>query len=316
MCTMRFFSGARASAWGGATRVLLSAAVAAVLSLSACGGSDDHVDRGPTTVPISAKLNGLYWDAGESRLYLTDDGSNTIKAWDGGQNFDTVASLPAAPASGATLGQLTRGADSALYTTRFGFGTDGTVVVVPKSGAPYNLSGLDATRRRIGITTAPGGALIEGWFIRGGTGSISQLSVTGGAGSERELVTGLGKPVGLAVAGDQLFVSDQNTAQVLVYSLAVVRAQPATAAAGKVLATFTTADGLDLMTAASDGTLYLGGTGGKLFQISPSGAVKTLASGWPAIRGVALEERNRRLFAAVVGAQASDPSSIRIVPLD
>ena len=175
---------------------------------------------------------------------------------------------------------------------------------------------MDATRRRIGITTAPGGALIEGWFIRGGTGSISQLSVTGGAGSERELVTGLGKPVGLAVAGDQLFVSDQNTAQVLVYSLAVVRAQPATAAAGKVLATFTTADGLDLMTAASDGTLYLGGTGGKLFQISPSGAVKTLASGWPAIRGVALDERNRRLFAAVVGAQASDPSSIRIVPLD
>ena len=234
MCTMRFFSGARASAWGGATRVLLGAAVAAVLSLSACGGSDDHVDRGPTTVPISAKLNGLYWDAGESRLYLTDDRSNTIKAWDGGQNFDTVASLPAAPASGATLGQLTRGADSALYTTRFGFGTDGTVVAVAKSGAPYNLSGLDATRRRIGITTAPGGALIEGWFIRGGTGSISQLSVTGGAGSERELVTGLGKPVGLAVAGDQLFVSDQNTAQVLVYSLAVVRAQPATAAAGKV----------------------------------------------------------------------------------
>ena len=52
--------------------------------------------------------------------------------------------------------------------------------------------------------------------------------------------------MGLAVAGDQLFVSDQNTAQVLVYSLAVVRAQPATAPAGKVLATFTTADGLAL----------------------------------------------------------------------
>ncbi|WP_156909363.1 hypothetical protein [Ottowia thiooxydans] len=296
-------------------RVLLGGAMAAVLSLTACGGDDD-VDRGPTTISINAKLNGLYWDSTESKLYLTDDGTNTLKVWDGDKTFSTFATLPTAPTSGATLGQLTRGTDGTLYTTRFGFGTDGTVVAVPKSGAPFNVSGLDALRRRIGITTAPDGALVDGWFIRGGTGSVSQLAVSAGQGTEKELVTGLGKPVGLAVVGDRLIVSDQNTARIGVYSLSAARAKAVTAESGQTLATFTTLDGLDLMAAGPDGTVYVGGSGGKLYQIGANGAMKVLATGWPGIRGIAVDSKNSRLFAAVVGAQTGDPSSIRIVPLD
>ena len=295
-------------------RWLLAGMASSFVALSACGGGSG-VDRGPTTLPVAAKLNGLYWDKSEAKLYLTDDTSNSIRMWDGEKSFPSYAALPAAPASGATLGQLTRTSDGTFYVTRFGFGTDGAVVAVPKSGNAFNLSGTDPLRRRIGITTAPDGALLDGWFIKGGSGAVSQLSLNGAQASERELVTGLGKPVGLAAVGDTLYVSDQNSGNVLSYTLSKVRAQPGRLADGKVVATFTTLDGIDLMTAAPDGTLFFGGSGGKLFQVSPKGETSVLASGWPKIIGVAYDEFHLRLFAAVAAPDASGSASVRIVPV-
>ncbi len=316
------FLASRGASWTRRVCATLATSVA-LLALAACGGSDDDVDRGPTTIELQAKLNSLYWDARASRLYLTDDdaGVNAIKTWDGDKGFSVVYPLPAMAADQrATLGQLTRGADGNLYATRFGFGSYGTVVVVPPTGSSFNLMGLDGARRRIGITPTADGKLIDGWFRGGGSGPsgvISELTLgAAGLAGERDLVTGLSKPAGVAVVGDQLFVSDQGTGQLLAYSLAAVRAQPATAKDGRVVASFTTADGLDLMTAASDGTLYFGGSGGTLYVVSPNGAVKTLANGWPGIRGVALDAANRRLFVAVTAARAGGPASIRIVPLD
>lgn len=310
----------RRSLWAGARRLLLVGTSAALLALGACGGSDD-VDRGPTTIPVAAKLNGLFWDAGESRLYLGDDDANAIKAWDGGEKFSVAAALPAMePGQRSTLGQLARGPGGALYITRFGFGSYGTVLAAPKTGPAAGLEGLDPTRRRISLVTTPDAQLLDGWF-RGGTagsasGHISELTVQGSQASERELITGLNKPVGLAVVGDQLFVADQGAAQVRVYSLAAVRQQPATAADGRLIATFTPADGLDLMAAARDGTLYVASGRGALYRIHPDGAVKSLVSGWPGIRGLALDAENRRLFAAVAPADEKSTSTIRIVPLD
>ena len=308
-----------ASLTSGWRRWMLAAVASSFVALTACGGgSDNAVDRGPTTLNISAKLNGLYWDKSASKLYLTDDASNSIQVWDGNKTFTAVATLPTAPASGATLGQLTKTSSGTMYTTRFGFGTDGAIVAIPGSGVSYNLKGLDPLRRRIGITTAPDGALIDGWFIKGATGSVSQLTLSsdGAAATEKELVSGLGKPVGVAAVGDTLYVSDQNSGNVLSYSLSQVRKTPATVNNGKVLATFTTLDGIDLMTAASDGTLYFGGSGGRLFQINTKGETKVLASGWPKIIGVAFDETHRRLFAAVSAANANSSASIRIVPVD
>ena len=113
----------------------------------------------------------------------------------------------------------------------------------------------------------------------------------GGQASEQDLITGLSKPAGVAVVGDQLFVSDQGTGKVLAYSLAAVRAQPAKAEDGRVVA----------------GTLY---------AVAPDGKVRTLASGWPGIRGVAYDAQNKRLFAAVTAPNAASPATIRIVPID
>lgn len=298
-------------------RWLLACAAGAVFTLTACGGGDDGVDRGPTTLPVAAaKLNGLYWDEGEARLYLTDDASNSLRLWDGKKSFGSFAALPPAPQSGATLGQLTRTADKTFYVTRFGFGTDGTVIAIPKSGSAVNLAGLDPLRRRIGVTTTDDGGLLDGWFVKGATGSVSRLNVSGGTATEQELINGLGKPVGLAVAGDKVYVGDQNSGSILSYSLKQISAQPANLADGKVVATFTTLDGIDLMTAASDGTLFFGGSGGKLFKINPKGETSVLVSGWPKIIGVAFDEKNRRLFAAVGAADSSSDASVRIVPID
>ena len=296
-------------------RMLVTGLLAGLVTLSACGGGDD-TPRGPTTLPVAAKLNGLYWDKTESKLYLTDETANNIRVWDGDKAFPQHAALPTAPASGASLGQITRTTDGTFYVTRFGFGTSGAVVAVPKTGSSFNLTGTDSQRRRIGITTTPDGTLIDGWFVKGGSGAISQITVTGTQASEKELVTGLGKPVGLAAVGDTLYVSDQNTGNVLSFSLSKARAQAQGLSDGKVLATFTTLDGIDLMTSASDGTLFFGGSGGKLFKMGSTGTVTVLASGWPKIKGVAYDEAHRRLFAAVDAADATSTASVRIVPID
>lgn len=322
---MHFVSTPRAArATSHMRRWLLAGLATALVTLSGCGGGGSNVDRGPTTLAVDAKLNGLYWDKPEGKLYLTDDDANAIRVWDEGKNFPEYAKLPPLGKDSkgqdqrSTLGQLTRKQDGTFYVTRFGFGEYGAVIAVPSSGAAYNLSGTDGTRRRIGITTTPDGALLDGWF-RGGnsggnTGAISELTITGQTASERDLVTGLGKPVGLGVVGDQVYVSDQNTAKVSSYSLRALRTQPAVGE-GKLVAEFLTQDGIDLMTATADGTLFFGGSGGKLFQVSPAGKVTVLASGWPKIIGVAYDEAHSRLFAAVAAADANSQSSIRIVPI-
>ena len=66
----------------------------------------------------------------------------------------------------------------------------------------------------------------------------------------------------------------------------------------------------------ANGTLYFGTGTGSLYAVDSQGGFKTLATGWPGIRGVAVDNANRRLFAAVGAVQADGPSSIRIVPLD
>ena len=68
--------------------------------------------------------------------------------------------------------------------------------------------------------------------------------------------------------------------------------------------------------ADADGAPYFGDGSGTLYAVAPNGTVKTLASGWPSIRGVALDAANKRLFVAVSAAASGEPSSIRIVPIN
>jgi sugar lactone lactonase YvrE len=319
--------------------------------LSACGGNDDPVpDRGPTTIALNADPNGAYWDAMENKLYLTDDQSNALLSWDGDgtATFTSFVALPAlvtpATPTQVSLGQVARTANKAFYVTRFGFGNAGTVVEVSPAKVARNLTGLNATRRRIATVVTAAGEQIDGWFTAPPSptaattnGNISLLSVNpDGTASERELVTGLSKPVGTAVIGRTLYVSDQATGKVLSFALDTVLATPATAAQGTTVATFTanlvsgdpvalTADNIDLMTAASNGTLFFGGRGGKLYRVnSATGAVTLIDSintaadpGRLQIRGVAYDAANRRLFVTVHSTDVTKAgNALRIYPID
>lgn len=319
--TVRLFSMRRGSAapW----LALVALFVLPALMLAACGGSDDAVDsadRGPTTLALDARLNGLYWDPAQARLYLTDDDANAIRAWDEEEAFPVVAELPPLDADQrATLGQVTR-VDGVLYTTRFGFSEYGAIVAAPDTGDAYDLDGLDTSRRRIGVTPTAEGTLVTGWF-RGGaagaaTGAVSEVLLDGAAASEHELVTGLNKPTGVVVSGDRLYVADQSEGVVLAYSLAAVRAQAATAADGEVVARIPGDDGPDLMTSDADGVLYVGTGAGDLYAVDTDGDLRSLATGWPGIRGLAWDGEAIRLFAAVAPEADGEPASIRILPLD
>ncbi|WP_156902160.1 hypothetical protein [Azohydromonas australica] len=311
----------------------LAAVVSIPWLLAACGGSDDPaIDRGPTAIALPADPNGAYWDAAEGKLYFTDDNTNSLITWDGEgrTTFTTYAALPAlvAPATPTqvSLGQIARAPDKTFHVTRFGFGNAGTAVEVSPAKVTRNLTGLDPVRRRIALTRTSAGEILDSWFTTPPSpcpattnGSVSLLTVNADASAaEQEIITGLSKPVGAATVGRTLFVSDQATGKLLSYSLDAVRSAPATAAQGTTVASFTTnlvssdpasltADNIDLMTAAPDGTLFFGGRGSKVFQVnSATGAVKTIATfntsadpGRLQVRGVAYDTANQRLFVTV-----------------
>lgn len=317
---------------------------ATALVLAACGGGGNSADRGPTNITLaSADSNGIYWDAAESRLYLTDDTTNAILTWDGDgrTTFSNYVNLPAllppATATQVSIGELTRAANGTFYTTRFGFGNAGTVIAVSQARVATNLTGLDPVRRRIAVTVTGAGEILDNWFVTPPSpnatstgGAISLLTVNGGAATERELVTGLSKPVGSVVVGRTLFVADQTTGRVTSFPLDALLAAPRTAAQGTFIASFTADlsvpgnDNIDLMTADAAGNLYLGGRGGKLYRVTPAGVVTLLDSlntaaspGLLQIRGVAVDNVNRRLFVVVHTTDtARAPNALRIVPLN
>lgn len=155
--------------------------------------------------------------------------------------------------------------------------------------------------------------------------------MNGGAATERELVTGLSKPVGSVVVGRTLYVSDQTTGRLTSFPLDALLTAPRTAAQGTLIATFTADlsvpgnDNIDLTTAGADGNLYLGGRGGKLYRVTPAGVVTLLDSlnttaanaGLLQIRGIAVDNVNRRLFVVVHSTDtARAPNALRIVPLN
>lgn len=320
------------------------AAGATALVLAACGGGGSSADRGPTNITLaSADANGIYWDANESRLYLTDDTSNAILTWDGDgkTTFSNYVNLPALqpPATNTqvSIGELTRTSNGTFYTTRFGFGNAGTVIAVSPGRVASNLTGLDPVRRRIAVTVTGAGEIIDNWFVTPPSpnatstgGAISLLTVNGGAATERELVTGLSKPVGSVVVGRTLYVSDQTTGRLTSFPLDALLTAPRTASQGTLVASFTadlsvpSNDNIDLTTAGADGNLYLGGRGGKLYRVTPAGVVTQLDSlnttanaGLLQIRGIAVDNVNRRLFVVVHSTDtARAPNALRIVPLN
>jgi sugar lactone lactonase YvrE len=249
-------------------------------------------------VLADADANGILWD---DTLYAADAWKGRLLRWDGADGFTVVAEMP--PAEEPALGQPARLPDGGFVVPRFGHGRSGTVLLVPPGGAPGEVAGLDPKRKRIGATVAPDGRILVAWFSRDekgqDQGGIAQVSAQGG---ETDLLTGLGKPIGVLARGDTLYFTDQSRNEVR-------RCPLASCAAPALVATVPAPD---LLAGGADGTLYVTSKDGSVTRVAPDGATAKVATGLGRVRGVAVDDAGRRLFVAV---RDGDRSFVRVLPL-
>lgn len=268
------------------------------------------VQRGPLALTVSGDPNGLYWDGARGQLLLADDDGNRILRWTDRDGFSAIGTLPPAPDRGPGLGQVLPTADGTLVVPRFGYGTQGDVAFLRPDGTNGVVPGLDRTRRRIGLASASDGSLFVGYFVSAGAnqpkfGAVARLSLTGG---ETEFVSGLEKPVGILVMGQELFIADQDRREILKTPLA-----------GPVnLVLHARVESADLLAAGPDGSLFTGGRAGRVYRIGRDGSVNVVAADMREARGVAYDAANRRLFVADHdGSQAATLTHyLRIFPVE
>ncbi|NYH16641.1 hypothetical protein [Paraburkholderia bryophila] len=173
--------------------------------------------------------------------------------------FAHYANVPTVAGQSNSLSQLSFADAGALMIERFGFGTASAVFSITGADTIAALTGPDPTRRRLGLISIGSNRLLSTWFIKSGSnppqGALSLITYDPNAHTavERDLLTGLGKPVGIAVSGDNVYVSDQANNDIVKASLsALLASSQAVAASGA----FVQINSPDLMTVDARGTLY------------------------------------------------------------
>jgi hypothetical protein len=315
------------------------------------GHDSGTFDRGPTTLPFNGDPNGVFWDPGVgAALYIADSASNQIQKWTDGAGFSVAAALPAlAPlADGGpatpTLGQVIRLLDGTLLVTRFGFGQYGAIVVVTPNGDAGVVTGivdggpapLSVKKRRIGLAMLADGTIVDTYFTPtpdGGprVGAIAKVNLL--AGTEKDLITGLEKPIGVTQGLDgRIYLTDQDFGYMIASPLtggafvdpdggaldAGSDASDADAApvdAGPLPSFFTGIASPDLVCQGPDGTFFAGSSAGTVYQISKTGAVTSFQTGLKSARGCAYDGAHKRLF-VVEEDPAKTASAIRIFPVN
>jgi sugar lactone lactonase YvrE len=252
-------------------------------------------NRGPATLAFEGDPNGLYWDDATQALFIADSANNRITRWTDASGFSKAAELPAAGPKGPGLGQLARMPDGSFVVARFGMGTAGDVAIVKADGSSSAIANLDKTRRRIGIAVAPDGTVFDTYFVKNGSAEVGAVAKVAMDGTETDVIPNLQKPVGVAVVGDSLYVSDQAQGTLFTSTLAAPSQTRA----------FATLPKPDAICAGAAGALFVGGADGSVRVVSSSGAVSVLATGFQSVRGVAFDKKNGRVFIADHGAHAA-----------
>jgi DNA-binding beta-propeller fold protein YncE len=253
----------------------------------------------PYIIDIQAEPNGLVYRADQQQLYIADDDNNRVlvRSDDGATQIYAEIPNPSDDPGADGLGDLTFDADGALYVPRFGFGMPGLGALfrVPPGGQPEQLSGINDEWRRLGLDYDDArGRLYVATYTRDAddvyTGWVAVVDPS--AGAESILVSGLSKPVGLAVIGDALFVADQD--QRRLYRVDLTAATPALELLTDEL------QSLDLIEATPAGDLLVLGFDkasgrGRVYRVSQTGAYTVLAEGEWEPRGIAFDGV-RRIF--------------------
>lgn len=283
-------------------------------ALAACG--TPARTTWPAKVELNAQPNGIALRPSDGMIFMTDDRTSSVLSSNGGP-FTPYAPIPVAQGQGKSLSQLSVTGSGGVLAERFGFGTDSAIFAIAGNGTASALSGLDGARRRLGLLSIGPGQVLSTWFIKNsgsppqGALSLVTYDVATHTAVERDLLTGLGKPVGVAVSGGNVFVSDQANSVIVKANLAALLS----AAAPTTGTVFVHIDSPDLMAADAEGRLYTKCGKNGLCEIAPDGSITVLANDFQEPRGVAVDASHHQLYAVDRAASGSGTSYLRTFPL-
>jgi len=290
---------------------------AAVITLSGCGST--QVASTPQRISLDARANGIAIRPSDGTVFITDDKTNSVLSSDDGTTFKPFASIAPVAGQANALSQVSMADDGSLLVGRFGFGTAGAVFDIDANRSVSILSGPDPVRRRLGLAAIGMGKILSTWFLKNGnspaTGGLSLITydVSTHAASEHNLLTGLAKPVGVAVQGDAVFISDQTDNMILKTSLSGLLNH---AQAGGLNTTVIKINGPDLLSIDSNGTLYTKCNSTAVCRINPDESVTVIATDFEDARGVAVDLAHHLLYVIDRPKSADSASTLRTIPLN
>ena len=291
-------------------RVAVAATIAFVAAaLSGCASAPP--DTSAPRVTIDGRPNGIAIRASDGATFVTDDASNAVLVSTDGAHFVRYAALPVVGQQANSLSQVVLSGDHELFVARFGFGSAGAIFDVVSADKAIPLTGLDTTRRRLGLAVIDDHTLLSTWFVKLDkqplTGGVSLITfdVQTHEATERVVVTGLGKPVGIAVSQGTVFVSDQMANHIVRVKLDTLLQASHPQSFDAVVAQV---DGPDLLTVDAQQRLYTkcGRTG--FCAIGQDGNVSTLANDFTDARGAAIDSLHKQID-VVDRAKSSDAKS-------
>ena len=288
-----------------------------IAALTGCGG--DEVTVTPQKIAVGASPNGIAVRAADGAVFITDDQTSSVLTSPDGRTFSHYASVPAVSGQAISLSQLSFADAATLMIERFGFGTASAVFSITGADTTAALSGPNPARRRLGLISIGSNRLLSTWFIKSGSnppqGGLSLITYDPPTGTavERDLLSGLGKPVGVAVSGDSVYVSDQANNGIVKASLsALLGGSQAATPSGQ----FVQINSPDLMAVDAGGSLYTKCNATGLCRIAPNGTISVLANDFQDARGVAVDTSRGRLYAIDRAGSTGGTSYVRIFPLN
>jgi DNA-binding beta-propeller fold protein YncE len=285
--------------------------------LAGCSGNE--VTAAPQRVVLSASPNGIAVRAADGAVFITDDQTNGVLSSPDGHSFSHYATVPVVAGQANSLSQLSFTEAGALMIERFGFGTASAVFSITGVDTIAQLSGPNPARRRLGLISIGSNRLLSTWFIKSGStppqGGLSLITYDPNAhtAAERDLLTGLGKPVGIAVSGDTVYVSDQANNNIVKSSLSALLGGSQAVTPGATLAQINSPD---LMAVDPSGALYTRCNTSGLCRIAPDGTLSVLATDFQDARGVAVDAPRHRLYVIDRADSKGGASALRIFPLN
>ncbi len=284
--------------------------------LAGCAAAGGGV--APQRTALDARPNGIAVRSSDGAVFISDDLTNSVLSSADGHTFTRYAALPAvAGQANTSLSALAFADAQTLLIARFGFGTAGALLAIGGPNRITTFGGPDPARRRLGLAVLAPGQVLSTWFVKNGSepqvGGLSLLTYDAATGdaTERDLLLGLGKPVGVAVAGGSVLVTDAARNQIVSARLDALLAAPQPTTAATVFAQI---DHPDLLAADSSGALYTKCGNSGFCRIAPNGAATVLANDLHDARGVAVDEP-RRVVYVVDRAAAGGTSYVRALAL-